>query len=133
MKKINVACVIDDDPIFVRVVKKMMGVADFCNDVQVYNNGKEAVEGLKESSTSISPDIIFLDINMPIMNGWGVLDMFESLGLPDGVHVYVVSSTIDPAEIARARSYPFVVDFIEKPITVDIFKDILAKEVQITG
>lgn len=131
MKKINVACIIDDDPIFVRVVKKMMGVAEFCEDVQVYNNGQEAVDGLKKGASSGSPDIIFLDINMPVMNGWGVLDTFGSLGLPDGVHVYVVSSTIDPEEIAKARSYPFVVDFVEKPITVDVFKEILLKETHV--
>ena len=130
MRKINVACIIDDDPIFVRVVKKMMDVADFCNNVQVFNNGKEAVDSLKDSAASDAPDIIFVDINMPVMNGWGFLDTFESLGLPKSTHVYVVSSTIDPSEIQKARSYSFVVDFVEKPMSVDVLKNILLDQWQ---
>ena len=125
MKKINVACIIDDDPIFVRVIKKMMSVAGYYNDIEVFNNGREAVDALKGISTSGSPDVIFLDINMPIMNGWGFLDVFESLDLPADTPIYVVSSTIDPDEIEKARSHPSVVDFIEKPITVDVLKKIL--------
>ena len=132
MKKIKIACIIDDDPIFIRVVQKMMDVVDFCNDVQIYNNGKEAVDILKDMSASDSPEIIFLDINMPVMNGWGFLDSFQSLNLPDGTRVYVVSSTIDPAEIEKARAYPFVTDFVEKPMTVEILKGILFEEWQAT-
>jgi len=131
MKKIKIACIIDDDPIFIRVVQKMMDVVDFCNDVQIYNNGKEAVDILKDMSASDSPEIIFLDINMPVMNGWGFLDSFQSLSLPGGTRVYVVSSTIDPSEIEKARSYPFVTDFVEKPMTVEILKGILLEEWQV--
>ena len=132
MKKINIACIIDDDPIFVRVVQKMMDVVDFCEDIQIYNNGKEAVDILKDMNASDSPEIIFLDINMPVMNGWGFLDSFHSLSLPPRTRVYVVSSTIDPAEIEKARSYPFVTDFVEKPMTVEILKGILFEEWQAT-
>ena len=132
MKKIKIACIIDDDPIFIRVVQKMMDVVDFCNDIQIYNNGKEAVDILKEIGASDSPEIIFLDINMPVMNGWGFLDSFHSLSLPAGTRVYVVSSTIDPAEIEKARAYPFVTDFVEKPMTVEILKGILFEEWQAT-
>lgn len=133
MRKINVACIIDDDPIFVRVVKKMMDVADFCNEVQVFHNGQEAVDTLKDIKASASPDVILLDINMPVMNGWGFLDLFETLSLPQSTHVYVVSSTIDPSEIQKARSYSFVVDFVEKPMTVEVLKKILHGEWQAVG
>ena len=108
----------------------MMDVVDFCEDIQIYNNGKEAVDILKDMNASDSPEIIFLDINMPVMNGWGFLDSFHSLSLPTGTRVYVVSSTIDPAEIEKAKGYPFVTDFIEKPLTVDALKSILLEEWQ---
>ena len=130
MKKINVACIIDDDPIFVRVVQKMMDVASFCNSVQMFGNGQEAINALLNMSEAEYPDIVFLDINMPVMDGWGFLEAFEGLGLPGSLQLFVVSSTINPAEIERARSYSFVADFYEKPITVKVLEDILARELQ---
>ena len=64
------------------------------------------------------------------MNGWGFLDRYESLGLPGQTRVYVVSSTIDPVEIEKAQSYPFVCEFVEKPMTVDVLKRMLHHVVQ---
>ena len=130
MNKIRLACIIDDDPIFVRVVKKMMEMADFSEQVSVFPNGQIALDGLQTTLEDQYPDIIFLDLNMPTLNGWGFLDAFDNLGLPESTLLYVVSSSIDPGEKERARSYPFVQDFIEKPLTINIIKQILSTKLE---
>ena len=131
MNKINLACIIDDDPIFVRVVKKMLELANFCSEIRVFQNGQEALDGLRQIPADQRPDIIFLDLNMPELNGWGFLEAFEQLSLPESTLLYVVSSSIDPEEKEKARSYHFVQDFIEKPLTLDIIKRILNTKVEI--
>ena len=126
MNKIPLACIIDDDPIFVRVVRKMMEMAAFCEDVRVFPNGQEALNGLRDIPATECPNVIFLDLNMPVLNGWGFLEAFETLDLPASTLLYVVSSSIDPEEKAKAKSYAFVEDFKEKPLTLATIKDILA-------
>ena len=125
MKKINVACIIDDDPIFVRVVQKMIELVEFCNEVKVFPNGKEARNHISDLEAERLPDIIFLDLNMPVMNGWEFLESLTEMPPHQTPLVYVVSSTIDPEEKERARSYPMVLDFIEKPLTASILNEIL--------
>ena len=67
MKKIDIACIVDDDPIFVYGAKRMMELADFCNGFMIFNNGHDALHKLKaliESNHNL-PDLILLDLNMP--------------------------------------------------------------------
>lgn len=121
MRKIKMSCIIDDDPIFVFGTKKVMKEVDFCKDVIVYHNGQEAIEGLKNMVAlgRELPSLIFLDLNMPIMDGWDFLDDF--LTIPNNnrsqVHVYVISSSIDANDFIRARNYEVVNNYILKPIT----------------
>ena len=62
------------------------------------------------------PDVIFLDINMPVLDGWQFLDQFSSMGLLREFRLYVVSSSIDPADKYKASSYPVVSGYLTKPI-----------------
>jgi DNA-binding NarL/FixJ family response regulator len=70
MKKIDIACIIDDDPIFIFGTKRLMQLAGYCNNFLVYNNGEEALAGLKTLVTNGQnvPDVILLDIHA--RNGW---------------------------------------------------------------
>ena len=129
MRKINISCIIDDDPIFVYGTKKVMKEADFCSDVIVYNNGKEAIDGLRtliEEKKELPP-LIFLDLNMPVMDGWEFLDNF--ITIPNNniekVHVYVISSSIDANDFIRARNYKVVNNYILKPITPEDLVEVL--------
>lgn len=99
----------------------MMKEVDFCSDVIVYNNGKEAIDGLRSlvKEKKEMPSLIFLDLNMPVMDGWEFLDDF--ITIPNNniekVHVYVISSSIDANDFIRARNYEVVNNYILKPIT----------------
>ena len=73
------------------------------------------------------PDILFLDLFMPIMDGWQFLEEFLSVkpNLAKPILIYVVSSSIYPEDISKAKSYSDVFDYIIKPITKKIFTDLI--------
>lgn len=102
---------------------------NFCNGLLIYSNGKEAIEAIKPMIASgvKLPDIIFLDLNMPIMDGWQFLDEFTKIPLEQEVTIYIVTSSIDPADRKRAGKYEKVSNFIVKPIEVDHLQEILDK------
>lgn len=121
MKKIQSCCIIDDDPIFIYGTKRLMKEIDFCESIIVYNNGQEALEGLiaiSESGQKIPP-FIFLDLNMPIMNGWEFLEEFTKI--PNNslkkTTIYIISSSVDPRDLERVKNYKAVNNYILKPIT----------------
>ena len=130
MKKVDIACIIDDDPIFVFGTKRMMTLANFCNNFMVFQNGEEAINYLKpiiQTKNFALPDIILLDINMPIMDGWQFLDEFTSIPNDKKITIYIVSSSIDPQDVARAKEYDTISNYLVKPITSEKLQSILSE------
>lgn len=127
MKKIDIACIVDDDPVFVFATKKVMEMADFCNAFMVFHNGKQALDNLTAiiKSEGNLPDIILLDLNMPVMDGWQFLDEFIKVPSPKEITIFIVSSSIDPEDVNKAKSYDAVNNYVVKPITRDVLADIL--------
>lgn len=121
------ACIVDDDPIFVFGAKRVMELSNFCKSFMVFNNGKDALDSLSPLVVSGEnvPDVILLDLNMPIMDGWQFLDEFIKIKTNKKILIYIVSSSIDPADTEKAKKYESVSNFIVKPITVDNLKNIL--------
>lgn len=121
MRKISRSCIIDDDPIFVFGTKKVMKEVDFCDDILVYHNGEEAINGLKSmvKRGEQLPNLIFLDLNMTIMDGWDFLEDFIAIPYNNrkDVFVYIISSSIDANDFIRARNYEIVNNYILKPVT----------------
>jgi len=114
---------VDDEEVFHWITKQFIGRVDSEIQVMSFYNGREAIEHL--SAKKDLPDMILLDINMPIANGWVFLDQYvenlESLGIP----IFVVSSSIDPEDQRKANSYECVKDFISKPLDVATLNKIL--------
>lgn len=121
MNKIDTTCIIDDDPIFVYGTKRVMKEVDFTEKIVVYNNGQDAIDGLTETINNGDniPPVVFLDLNMPIMNGWEFLEEFNKL--PEeaiaGVTIYIVSSSIDPRDLEKVKQFNVVNNYIVKPVT----------------
>ncbi|MDB5138727.1 MAG: response regulator [Mucilaginibacter sp.] len=132
-RKINILLV-DDDEInnFIHTIiiekalpnSKIAIVADL--------NGKQAINHLKQFKTNDPlgfPDYIFLDINMPEMNGWEFLDEYTKRKLDAVKHskIYITTSSIFNGDVAKSNTYPCVKDFLSKPLTMEkvraIFND----------
>ncbi|AWX45419.1 hypothetical protein HME9304_02433 [Flagellimonas maritima] len=107
MKKIDCIYIVDDDPITVFGIKKMLKSIVICKDINTFKNGKLALDDLKKriDKGSILPEVIFLDINMPIMDGWEFLEEFVSLKLEEKIIINVITSSIDPLDYQKWNSY----------------------------
>ena len=114
------ACVIDDDEIFIYGFKKFMEIRGIFADIIEFKNGLEAINYLQDPAYADSlPDIIFVDINMPVMDGWEFTEMFEEIKsrLGKKIPVYLVSSSVDHSDIDRAKKNSAIEDYILKPIS----------------
>ena len=129
MGKLKSSCIIDDDDIFIYGTKKIMKKIEFCDEILVFNNGQEAIDGLKllaEQNKKL-PNVIFLDLNMPIMDGWEFLEDFIKIPNNNRKHVtiYVISSSIDPMDIQTVQMYGLVNNYILKPIRIEDLEKVL--------
>lgn len=123
----KILCV-DDDPITLMLYKMVVSKSGFAHQVDTANNGEEALEyfdRLVAEPGADYPRLIFLDLNMPIMSGWEFLDLFsqEKYGSFSDAKVVVLSSTIDPADIEKSKSYPMVAGFRSKPISKEMLAE----------
>lgn len=122
-------CLIDDDEINRFVMAKTIRVSGIDANVVTFANGREAMLYFLEhaATPSMLPDLVFLDINMPLMNGWQFLDEFERLHrlLTKDIVIYMVSSSVDDRDLQRSRTYKHVADYIEKPLTAEKISELL--------
>jgi CheY-like chemotaxis protein len=117
---------IDDDPITLMLFKKVVHKAFFAKEIINATNGQEAITLINTinntSDQEKKPQLIFLDLNMPIMGGWEFLDLFIASNYfnLNNTKVIILTSTIDPDDIKKSKSYPNVIEFLSKPITVEM-------------
>lgn len=120
--------IIDDDEINNFIAARLINKIPVKTDIHTRLNGLEGLNYIKENLIAQEnlPDIIFLDINMPIMNGWEFLDEFESLKsqIKKDVCVNMLSSSVYNDDITKAQMYTTVNKFISKPLTVDKIKEL---------
>ncbi len=131
----RILCV-DDDPITLMLCKKVIQKSNFSKEIDTAVNGEDALRYfdnlIASSNSSDYPQFIFLDLNMPVMNGWEFLDLFSTKKYAEhfsNTKVVVLSSTIDPDDIEKSKEYPMVIEFLSKPITTEILsilKNIIA-------
>lgn len=127
----KILCV-DDDAITLMLCKKVIERVAFANEVLTAKNGEEAIDYFNKLAPEYKldknvsyPKLIFLDLNMPIMNGWEFLDNYlqnEYQEVFKEAKFIVLSSTIDPQDVVKAKSYPMVIDFLSKPITKEMLE-----------
>ena len=130
MSNFDLTYIVDDDAIFVHLLKKIVSKIDNFKEIKHLKNGYEALCNLKllDSENAKFPDVIFLDLNMPILDGWQFLDELEKLPFKNRLTIYIVSSTIDNNEIKNYKNYSSVKNFISKPTTKSDLIKILCLE-----
>lgn len=117
------AYIIDDDEVYIMGIKRLVRRTDIINDIQFFENGKLALETLidKKDDAQALPTVILLDINMPIMDGWEFLEKYKTIRdkMAKPIIIYMVSSSINPRDIERAKEYSDVMEYLEKPVTLE--------------
>jgi CheY-like chemotaxis protein len=131
MEKINNLWVVDDDEIYRFAVNIIIDRSAIAKKTNYFNNGQLAIDAFNEnlSTPDKLPDLILLDLNMPVLDGWQFLDAVSKL-LPTvqkKVHIFLVSSSNDEEDFARAQSLSEVQDLIVKPLTPKVLAEILAR------
>ena len=130
---VELACIIDDDKVYVNLVKKIIETKKLCENLMVFRDGKQSIdyfEALMENMKADRiPEIIFLDLNMPVMDGWEFLERFTKIKnkFNKVITLYVVSSSINPLDVHRAKSLSSVKDYLIKPINIIELENIFYK------
>lgn len=126
--------VIDDDQIYRYMANKMLAATGLTGEITACKNGAEAWKYLQEKKLKKAdlPDIIFLDINMPVMNGWEFLKKISPWMKNAGqkMLVYIVTSSQDEKDLLHADQFDCISGYLVKPVLSSTFHDILtaAKE-----
>lgn len=121
MNRDKTICIIEDDPNYLMLTKKMIEFTSLFQEILTYRNGKQAFEGLMEWKTKSNtfPDIILLDINMPIWDAWDFLDEFSKVvDNWEGI-IYIITSSIDKVDEAKAEEYELVKGYLKKPVSFE--------------
>ena len=115
--------IIDDDEINNFIAAKLIKKVESNSNVNTCLNGLDGINYLKDllEKQNQMPDVIFLDINMPIMNGWDFLEEFENikLNINKEISIYMLSSSVYNDDIKKAETYGTVKMFISKPLTLE--------------
>lgn len=114
----------DSDLLYTRVTLQRCG--EPC-EVLAFERAQDALDHLGQPGHGVG--LVLLDINMPVMDGFAFLDAFEALppGQRGGATVVMLSSSSDPADLARARGYPSVSGYLTKPLDRGEAADLLRR------
>jgi CheY-like chemotaxis protein len=132
MPLIDTVLLIDDDEINNMICTKIISKNDFATNVVACSSARQGLKYLQDALADGAkplPTVIFLDINMPVMNGWDFLDQYKQMDSLQGKKIILImlSSSSSSSDLTRAKSYPQVSDYITKPLTATHLQQIREK------
>ncbi len=130
MKRISKLAVIDDDSVDQMAVERYCKIGHLAEDVLSFHDAESAIHYLSNAhATDDIPDVIFLDINLPKLDGWDFLTEYENIApkLPKNISIYMFSSSISELDTAKARNSKWVKGYIYKPISLEKIKRVLGE------
>lgn len=120
--------IIDDDPIYQSIMKKIILKSELFSSILSFTNGKKAIKALKNSiENQIDfPNIILLDIEMPVLDGWEFMEEVKLLDpqIINKIKIYISSSSIALEDRERAKNTPIILGYLCKPISLEDIKKI---------
>ncbi|MDH7448129.1 response regulator [Aquimarina sp. 2201CG14-23] len=130
-KSIPCVLLIDDDKATNFFNERVVTKHNSFDNVNTVQSGKAALDYLTkvEKEVTIKPDLIFLDINMPAMNGWEFLIEFAKLNksITEGIKVILLSTSSNPDDVNESIKNHSVDDFINKPLSLDLLDNVIEK------
>ncbi|MGF7041988.1 response regulator [Mucilaginibacter lappiensis] len=114
---------IDDNYIDNFITRRILESSHFAEQIIVRQSPAEAIESLREGS--IKPDVIFLDIRMPVMNGFEFLREYDALLIDkNDTKIFMLSSSLDPMDMKQSLGNKYITQFIHKPLTLKALEEI---------
>ena len=113
--------VIDDNYIDNLVTRRLLEICNFAKNIILTESPEDAIESLRNGT--VVPDVIFLDIRMPLMDGFEFMKEFEKLDISKkNIKIYLLSSSLDPLDIQRSSDNEYITQLIHKPLTRQILE-----------
>jgi len=130
MKKIAMVSIIDDDEFFQYAAKKVLESSHAVENILQFHDGEEAIEYFLKNKNEVEkiPDLVFLDLNMPYMDGWEFLNQFTANDFNKLITIYICSSSISKLDLDKVADYPKLEGYLIKPISNKEFYETLQKE-----
>ncbi|SKB66780.1 response regulator [Maribacter arcticus] len=129
MSNLLKTCIVDDDLIYRFTMVKTLESIKLPMDIMVFSDGEKAINFMLDNLDNEPeyPDVIFLDIDMPVMDGFQFMEEFIKIKprIGKSITIYMVSSSIDPVDIERANNISAISDYIIKPIGLVRLKEIM--------
>ncbi|UPT69786.1 MAG: response regulator [Flavobacterium sp. JAD_PAG50586_2] len=119
----KVICIIDDDPIYQFLIQKIIGNSEAGHDLMFFKNGREALDYFTVDLHKNLPEIILLDLEMPVMDGWDFLKEIDKLQI-DKPEIYIVSSSISHEDREKVKAFPKIKGHFSKPINSNKIQEI---------
>lgn len=124
--------IVDDDEIFQFTTRKMFQYLGQREGVESISNGQVAIDKLKDHRTDSEslPDLILLDINMPIMDGWDFLQQYDTIkkSLSKEIKIYMISSSVDDRDLERAERNENITKYISKPVDESVIREMIQQK-----
>lgn len=108
--------IVDDDPVFRLIVGILLKQAGITPPHLICANGEEALKLLEQQISEEKIFLIFLDINMPVLDGWGVLDALKNFPHKENIRVAMVTSSVNKTDRELALTYEQVISYLVKPL-----------------
>lgn len=125
MRKFKTILLVDDEESTIFINKRLLIKANITENILVARNGKEALDTILDPNIK-KPELVFLDINMPVMDGWEFLEEYESTissEIKSQINIVImVTTSLNPEDEKKAKKYSIVKSFLRKPLTMESLK-----------